>query len=75
MVVQYISDKVFKEVLVFVNCIKMTVLPFSLISTTPLNYRDEVVFLSSKLHSSLHLVNLQSYFLRVPVLNLVDFAH
>jgi hypothetical protein len=83
MVVRYISDEVFKEVLVFVNYIQMTVLPLSLINTTPLNYRDEVVFLSSKLHSSCHLVNLQSYFhqgclrilnLRVPVLNLVDFA-
>jgi len=44
MIVQYILEGVFIEVLAFAIYIQMTIIPLSLINTTPLNYRGEVVF-------------------------------
>jgi len=75
-------EGVFIEVLVFVSCIQMTILPLFLINTTPLNYRGEVVFSSSRVHSSCPFVNQVTFFkgvftllnLNVLVVNLLDFA-
>ena len=57
-------EGVFIEVLVFVSCVQMTILPLFLINTTPLNYRSEVIFSSSRVQSSCPFVNLRSHFLQ-----------
>lgn len=72
MIVQHMSNKVFIEVLIFVNYIQITIIPLSLINTTPLNYRGETVFLSSELHSSCLSVSLKLTLLMILSHSLVN---
>jgi hypothetical protein len=44
MIVQHMSNKVFIEVLIFVNYIQITIIPLSLINTTPLTIGVKLSF-------------------------------